>query len=79
MGTKNEPGEYDCYEKAEPDEPMFVLLARDVLAAKTVREWAEAYGWAKGDKITPRQQDKINEAYNCADAMEKWRKENTDE
>ena len=29
MGTKNNPGQFDCYRNAEPDEPMFVLLARD--------------------------------------------------
>ena len=40
MGTKNNPGEYDGYTKAEPDEPMFVLLARDPLAADQVRDWA---------------------------------------
>ena len=25
MGTKNEPGEFDCYAAAEPDEPMFII------------------------------------------------------
>jgi hypothetical protein len=29
MGTKRNPGLSDCYAKAEADEPMFVLLARD--------------------------------------------------
>lgn len=29
MGTKNNPGAFDCYANAEPDEPMFVLLGRD--------------------------------------------------
>lgn len=40
MGTKNNPGSFDCYEKAEPDEPMFVLLARDPRAANLARLWA---------------------------------------
>lgn len=35
MGTKNNPGKFDCYDAALPDEPMFVLLARDPV----VREW----------------------------------------
>lgn len=26
MGSKNNPGKYDCYEAADPDEPMFILL-----------------------------------------------------
>ena len=32
MGTKRNPATYDCYDKAEPDEPLFVLLARDAAA-----------------------------------------------
>jgi hypothetical protein len=40
MGTKRNPGQYDCYAKAEPDEPMFVLLARDPTAPQLVRDWA---------------------------------------
>lgn len=40
MGTKNNPGSFDCYEAAEPDEPMFVLLARDPLAAHLVAIWS---------------------------------------
>lgn len=37
MGTKNNPGRYDCYANAEPDEPMFVLLGHDRHAATLVR------------------------------------------
>lgn len=40
MGTKNNPGKFDCYENAKPDEPMFVLLARDDLAPHLTRLWA---------------------------------------
>lgn len=41
MGTKANPGEFDCYESAAPDEPMFVLLARDdENAPDRVEEWA---------------------------------------
>ncbi len=40
MGTKNQPGEHDCYTKAEQDEPMFVLLARDKHAPALVWLWA---------------------------------------
>ena len=41
MGTKNNPGKFDCYEAAHPDEPMFVLLGRDPLAAHLVSIWAK--------------------------------------
>lgn len=40
MGTKSDPGAFDCYAKAEPDEPLFVLLARDWRAPHLVRLWA---------------------------------------
>jgi hypothetical protein len=63
MGTKNNPGTFDCYANAEPDEPMFILLGRDKHAAALVNLW-----------VCMRQIDgedpaKINEAINCANAM----------
>jgi hypothetical protein len=39
MGTKKNPGAFDCYAKAEPDEPTFTLLGRDPAAALTIRYW----------------------------------------
>lgn len=41
MGTKNNPGAYDCHAKAEPDEPLFTLLGRDIHAPVMVRLWAD--------------------------------------
>lgn len=70
MGTKNEPGKYDCFAKAEDDEPMFTLLARDPLAAKLVRRWAAARAGLTGYT------DKVSEALRCADAMDQWRATN---
>lgn len=72
MGTKNKPGKFDCYENAEPDEPMFILLARDKSAPFLVELWAkirEEYG---DQSDIP----KVDEALDCADAMKQWRKEN---
>jgi hypothetical protein len=40
MSTKNNPGKYDCYAAALSDEPMFVLLARDLQAPKLIEAWA---------------------------------------
>lgn len=69
MGTKNNPGAYDCYDKAEPDEPMFILLGRDPLAPALVREWAQQRAETRG-----RPDAKIDEARACADAMEAYRR-----
>lgn len=39
MGTKLEPGKFDCYAKAAEDEPIFTLRAKDPLAPGLVRAW----------------------------------------
>ena len=66
MGTKNNPGAFDCYAKAHPDEPMFILLGRDRIGAALVRIWATVRAILKpGDP-------KIAEAFECADAMTAW-------
>lgn len=67
MGTKNDPGHFDCYAAAEPDEPMFVLLGRDKHAPLLVMLWALL---RQGDGEAD---EKIEEALKCADAMCDWR------
>lgn len=66
MGTKNNPGAFDCYEKAEPDEPMFVLLGRDKHAPTLVWLWAVLRNLEGGDG------EKVTEAQECAVAMIQW-------
>lgn len=69
MGSKNTPGQFDCYANAEPDEPMFVLLARDPLAPLLVELWAGLRAvlvQAEGEPA------KIKEARQCAENMRKW-------
>jgi hypothetical protein len=70
MGTKNNPGAYDCYENAEPDEPMFILLARDAGAPALVEAWAMARELRGEDPA------KVQEARDLADAMRVWREKN---
>lgn len=67
MGTKNDPGTYDCYDKAEPDEPMFVLLGRDPLAPELVELWAYRRSSVRGSD-----DPKVAEALECAKAMREW-------
>jgi len=74
MGTKNNPGEYDCYANAEPDEPMFILLARDMAAPATVERWADARKRLIDRGLKPRSDmAMIREAEDCANAMREWR------
>lgn len=70
MGTKNNPGKFDCYAKAEPDEPMFVLLARDPFAPFVVELWRQLHMWMVGREGVAG--DKSDEARRCILAMEKW-------
>lgn len=67
MGTKNNPGKFDCYEKAERDEPMFVLLGRDPAASMAVLFWIAVRRQLRlgGD-------EKNEEAMTCAHALEAW-------
>ncbi len=67
MGTKNNPGTYDCYANAEPDEPMFVLLGRDKDAPDLVESWAAQ---REVDGESP---DKLAEARALAREMREWR------
>jgi hypothetical protein len=68
MGTKSNPGQFDCYEKAAPDEPLFCLLARDKFAPQLVRVWAD-----KRSEYAGANDPKVIEANACADAMDAWR------
>lgn len=77
MGTKNNPGQFDCEAKAEPNEPKFTLLARDPDAGRIVRMWA----WGRLTQInrgTKPASDlaMVEEARKCADEMDAWFKAN---
>mgnify|MGYP001565718406 CR=1 FL=1 len=41
MGTKNNPGVFDCYQSADPDEPMFTLRGKDCSAFMLVFLWVD--------------------------------------
>jgi hypothetical protein len=67
MATKSKPGMFDCYSKAEPDEPMFVLLGRDATAPLIVMTWVlirQKCGF--NDEI------QLREARECAQQMQAW-------
>jgi hypothetical protein len=62
-----QPG--SCLNKAAPDEPIFVLRAKDTLAPQTIRHWATmAFGIHEKEKIA--------DAELLASAMEDWYKQN---
>jgi hypothetical protein len=63
-----------CLTSAADDEPVFVLRANDELAPQIVRCWAERYLTQKFHDISPRQIDKVKEAYFLAKQMEEWKR-----
>lgn len=89
MGTKRNPGKYDCYDAADYDEPLFTLLARDPLAPMLVSLWAAIRA---GDRETAYkivthfldqhgnryvrapEHEKAAEALRCSTTMVKWQK-----
>jgi hypothetical protein len=66
MATKANPGEFDCYAKAAPDEPMFVLLARDKHAPALV--WL----WSVLREVDGEKAEVVSEARTCIAAMLDW-------
>ena len=76
-GSKNQPGVFDCYSNAEPDEPMFIVLARDATAPLVVEMWAAERELAitRGEKPMS-DIAVVSEARQCAKNMREWRKLN---
>ena len=72
MGTKTDPGEYDCYKKAEEDEPIFILRASDPLSPKLVRKWV-SMSISRAPAHTQRNILKWIDAMKTAKAMEEWK------
>lgn len=59
-----------CFNKARPDERIFVLLARDPAAPVAIRAWvAERLRLSKNNAEDPQ----ITEALDCASCMERER------
>jgi hypothetical protein len=77
MGTKQQPGKFDCYDAAAPDEPLFILLARDASAPELVESWAMRRSNAIADGLKPEtDRPMVAEALALASAMREWRSRN---
>jgi hypothetical protein len=77
MATKQNPGPYDFYANALPDEPMFVLLARDPRAPALVEGWAEQRKTDIERGSRPKSDmAMVHEARACGADMRLWRAAN---
>jgi len=68
MSTKRNPGLFDCYAKLGPDEPYFVIRAKDPVGPSTVHDWVRRRLGRDGHG-----NPKLVEALVTAAAMEGWR------
>lgn len=66
MSSKTNPGAFDCFAAAEPDEEMFILLGRDPWAGSFVRRWIDLR------TLNGERADKLEEAKACADRLDAW-------
>lgn len=73
METKANPNPNGCLAKALPDEPFFVLLARDPCAPGGIRHWADERAELGLDGDRRQDAEQLTEALETADAMEVWR------
>ena len=67
MSTKANPSPNGCYEKAAPDEPMFVLLGRDPTASFVVLFWCKLRAVMNASDA-----EHLTEAAFCASEMRDW-------
>lgn len=54
-----------CYDKAQEDEPIFVIRGQDITGPETLRYWLSLNPQLSGKKRA--------EALECALQMEKWK------
>lgn len=78
MGTKTNPGPFDCYGKAADDEPIFTLRAKDPNAPDVICYWVQQRllsCFREGRSILL-EADKLHHALQIARDMEEWRRLN---
>lgn len=67
-----------CYNKAEDDEPIFVLRATDKFAPQVIRYWTALVVQGAGLPTPDNTAEKVNGAHECANAMDDWQEEHPD-
>jgi hypothetical protein len=72
MGTKKNPGKFDCYANAKDDEPMFILLGRDPAAACIVRCWIALRNHLENCGAIQKNEQQTIEALELADKLEQY-------
>lgn len=70
-----------CWNRAENEEPVFILRANDYEAPAVVIMWANRYAIKKGGwaKMTYEQRAKFEGALRVAEAMRQWQLKKIDD
>lgn len=82
MGTKNNPGEHDCYVTLDPDEPYLLIKARDPAFYGAIDAWVNHRRRSIDLSIIPDNDDeraKIAEAVNLRRQAADWLRANKPE
>jgi hypothetical protein len=72
MGTKTNPGKFNCYAAALPDEEVFTVLGRDPALPATIRFWMGERA-RLGKAVEPDDVERLGEAGIIADRAAAWR------
>ncbi len=72
MGTKRNPGLYDCHHAADPDEPIFTLRGKDPTSATIVRAWVVLREHLADKGVIERDENQVNEALSLASQLEQY-------
>lgn len=67
-----------CYDKADQDEPIFVLRSTDRFAPHIIRYWASLVIKSSERPTPSKTAAKVIDAHYCASAMEEWQVEHSD-
>lgn len=77
MTTKINPGKFNCYASAMPDEPIFTILGRDPAFPATVLFWREERA-RQGKNVSDDDVDRLVAALQEAAGAVSWRAQNLD-
>lgn len=73
IGTKAQPGQFDAFDKARDDEPIFTLLGRDECAPGAITEWARLRRMKALRHFEPGSPEHVEELHQCAETVEHLR------
>ena len=72
MSTKEQPGPFDAFAKLAPDEPYFVLRAKDISAPATIEAWVRFRRGSPSKAAKADEAARLTEALACAAQMRDW-------